>query len=73
MIGNVVISKVDAVMCVVLSKEEKRALWGITWRYTKYEGRTESHEQQFFVKQHALLLTNQMHHLNLRNFLYFST
>ena len=39
----------------------------------KYEGRTESHEQQFFVKYHALLLTNQIHQLNLHNFLYFPT
>ena len=38
-----------------------------------YEGRTESHEQHFFVKWHALLLTNQIHHLNLHNFLYFFT
>jgi len=38
-----------------------------------YEGRTESHEQQFFVKQRALLLTNQMYHLNLQTFIYFST
>jgi hypothetical protein len=30
MTGNVVISEVDAIMCVVLSKAEKtRALWGI--------------------------------------------
>ena len=27
----------------------------------------------FFVKYHALLLKNQIHHLNLHNFLYFST
>ena len=44
--------------------------WGLS---LKHEGRTASHEQQFFVKEHALLLTNQIHHLNLHNFLYFST
>jgi hypothetical protein len=38
-----------------------------------YKVRTESHERQFFVKLHSLLLTNQIHHLNLHTLLYFST
>ena len=36
------------------------------------EGRTKRHKQQlFFVKQHALLLTNQIHHLNVQTFCLF--
>jgi hypothetical protein len=31
MIGNVVISEVDALTYVVLSEVEKHALWGISW------------------------------------------
>jgi hypothetical protein len=37
MIGNVVISEVDAIMYVVLSKAKKtRALWGINWYRRTY-------------------------------------
>ena len=36
MTGNFIMSKVDAVMYVVLSKAEKLALWGIGWYQWMY-------------------------------------
>jgi len=41
MIGNVVIFEEDALIYVVLSKDEKHALWGICWYHRMYNAIAE--------------------------------
>jgi len=41
MIGNVVIFEVDALIYVVLSKEEKHALWGSSWYHRMHNAIAE--------------------------------
>jgi hypothetical protein len=50
MTGNVVISEVDDLMCVVLSMaEKKRALWGVSWYHCMYSVINEvSHKARSF-------------------------
>ena len=56
--GNVDISGVDALMYVVPSKAEKRALWGISWFHRLYSVKAPLHSE---VKLCSLTVKKRLH------------